>query len=102
MLTTLEILLVAIASIGGALISGALGWLDSGEPFIPRKFTSTLLRGLLAGLLFAAANFAFKETIIPWDYIGALLGGAGIDVLGNRMSGANKTVQPTTPHGTGM
>ena len=88
MLTDLQIFLVAMASVGGALLAACLGWLDSGQSFDARKFTSSLLRAVFAGLVFAAANYALKDVLIPWDYIAAILGGAGIDVLGNRISGA--------------
>lgn len=100
MLTNMEIFLVALAAVAGALGAGLLGWLDSGETFEWRKFTSTMLRAFFAGLVFAAANFAFKESIVPWDYITAIIGGVGIDVLGNRAAGAiasRKTTTPTTP-----
>jgi hypothetical protein len=97
MLTNLEILLLALAAIFGALGSGAIGWLDSGEVFDWRKYTSTMLRAIFAGLLFAFTNFALRETIIPWDYLAAILGGAGIDVFGNRLAGAVAARIKTTP-----
>jgi hypothetical protein len=80
-------LIVVLVAVGGAVFSAALGWLDSGESFVPRKFASSMLRAFIAGVVFAL-GYQTLPTIGFWDFILAFLGGAGIDVLGNRLSGA--------------
>jgi len=87
MLSTMQTLFVSAASILGALIAAALGWLDSGEPFSARKFTSSMLHAVFAGGV-TALRFSVFEALGPWDYLEAGLAGAGIDVLGNRIEGA--------------
>jgi hypothetical protein len=82
-----SILLLTFLSIVGALFSAVLGWLDSGEPFAPKKFTASILRAVIAGIV-SALGFSTLETVAYWDYALAFLAGAGIDVFGNRISGA--------------
>jgi len=98
MLTDLQVFIVALASVAGALLAAVLGWLESGEAFNARKFTASLLRAFIAGLVFAIGSFVSLESIDFWTIISALLGGAGVDVLGNRAAGAvasrNKPASP--------
>ena len=105
MLTDLQTILLAVAGALGAIVAAALGWLESGEPFNARQFTSSLLRALVAGLLFAATKYVGVETITAWEYILAFIGGAGVDVLGNRAAGAvvsnvQQAVSSLTSNGT--
>jgi len=86
-MTDMNILLLAILSILGALFSATLGWLDSGEPFHPKKFTASILRAIIAGVI-SALGFSTLESAGIWEYFTAFLAGAGIDVFGNRISGA--------------
>jgi len=86
-MTETNIMLLTFLSIVGALFSAALGWLDSGEDFVPRKFTSSILRAIIAGII-SALGFSTIENIAIWDYFLAFLAGAGIDVFGNRAAGA--------------
>lgn len=95
MLSNLEILLVSLLSVGGALFAAALGWLESGEPFVARKFTSSILRAIIAGIVFAVTSYAGLEEISPWSLFVAFLGGAGIDVFGNRIAGAIASRKPS-------
>jgi hypothetical protein len=96
MLGDAEIFILTLLSVSGALFSAIVGWLDSGESFETRKFTSSILRAFLAGIVTAGATFVGLDTIANgWVYVFAFLGGAGIDVLGNRISGAI-TAQPKT------
>jgi len=89
MVATLQILAVTILSILGALFTASLGWLESGEAFVPRKFAASILRAVIAGFV-SALGFSTIQIIGPWEYIVAFLTGAGIDVIGNRASGALK------------
>ena len=42
------IVALIVACLGGA-VSAIKGWLDGDEPFIPRKFISGVIRGVLGG-----------------------------------------------------
>ena len=93
-------LLLALAAVLGALFSATLGWLDSGEPFNGRKFTSSILRAIIAGIITAGGFITTgAEVVLIWDYFVAFLAGAGIDVFGNRIAGAltPKSKTSTTP-----
>lgn len=98
MLSNLEIFIVAILSIGGALFGAFLGWLESGEPFVARTFASSMLRAFLAGAITAGSTFAGLDTIANgWIYIFVFLAGAGVDVLAKRTAGAIRAGTAKTP-----
>ncbi len=63
-----------------------LGWLESGEPFNPRKFGGSVIRALIAGIIFAV-GYQISSPFGILDLFYAFLGGAGVDVLGNRIAG---------------
>jgi len=76
------------AGILGALTAGWLGWMESKEKFDVRKFGSTMIRGLFAGVGIAI-GWNYMEPLNPWavNLFVAFGIGAGIDVLGNRLAG---------------
>ncbi len=79
-------LFIATAALVGGLAAALAGWLESNEAFNPRKFGGSVIRALIAGAVFAAGhNLAGPAGIL--DLLYAFLGGAGVDVLGNRISG---------------
>lgn len=84
-----EVVIVAFATIFGAITSGWLGWLESGEPFDTRKFIATMLRGILMSLV----EFVGISSLLPdmqltvITLITAFLIGAGFDVLLKRGQG---------------
>lgn len=100
-MTDLEMLLVAILAMLGALVAAYLGWANSGEPFNARKFSSSVIRAIVAALLFVAGSYTTQAPANFLVYLGAFLGGAGVDVLGNRLAGAvgygSKTIPPSQP-----
>lgn len=77
---------VAIAALIGGLASAGLGWLESKEPFDPRKFGGSAIRSLVAALIFVT-GYSFANSIGILDLFYAFLGGAGVDVIGNRIAG---------------
>ena len=81
------VLLVALLACAGGVVSALLGWLNSGEAFVPRKFIASVIRALIAGVAFAV-GYSFADGISILDLFAAFLGGAGIDVLGNRIAGS--------------
>jgi len=74
----------ALAALAGGLASALLGWLESGETFNVRKFGGSAVRALIAAVVFAA-GYQFADGIGILDLLYAFLGGAGVDVLGNRI-----------------
>lgn len=85
----MNIYIIAVAAFVGGVVSSLLGWFDSQEPFAPRKFGASLVRALVAGIGFAAA-YQYANGLSPIDLALAFLGGAGVDVMGNRISGSIK------------
>ena len=79
-------LYIALAGLSGGLVAALLGWLESGEPFNPRKFGGSVIRALIAGIIFAV-GYQLSEPLGILDLLYAFLGGAGVDVLGNRIAG---------------
>ena len=76
---------VAVAALVGGLVSALLGWLESSESFNPRKFGGSAVRALIAAAVFTA-GYELVNGIGALDLLYAFLGGAGVDVLGNRIS----------------
>uniref|UniRef100_A0A6M3IGN1 Holin n=1 Tax=viral metagenome TaxID=1070528 RepID=A0A6M3IGN1_9ZZZZ len=83
----MEILFVALAAFGGGIAAALMGWLDSGETFIGRKFMASLIRALVAGGVFAV-GYTLIGGVTVMDIIIAFVAGAGVDVLGNRIAGS--------------
>lgn len=79
-------LYIALAALLGGLASALAGWLETSEPFNPRKLGGSVIRSLVAGLIFAA-GYQVSGSVGVMDLFYAFLGGAGVDVLGNRISG---------------
>ena len=79
-------LYIALAALLGGIVAALLGWLESGEPFNLRKFGGSLIRSLIAAAIFAA-GYQLSGSIGIIDLFYAFLGGAGVDVIGNRISG---------------
>lgn len=82
----MERLYVAILALFGGLCAALLGWLESGGPFDPRKFSGSALRSLIAAVVFAAGYQLSHGWLTILDLFYAFLGGAGVDVLGNRVA----------------
>jgi len=77
---------IALAALLGGIVTALLGWLESGEPFNRRKFGGSVIRSLIAGAIFAA-GYQVSGGVGIIDLLYAFLGGAGVDVIGNRISG---------------
>jgi hypothetical protein len=79
-------LYIALAALLGGLVAALLGWLESSEAFNLRKFGGSAIRALFAGAVFAA-GYMLSGTVGILDLFYAFLGGAGVDVIGNRIAG---------------
>jgi len=86
----LAVLFIALLACAGGITSALLGWLNSGEAFVTRKFMASVVRALVAGVVFAV-GYSFTDGISILDLFAAFLSGAGVDVLGNRISGSMVT-----------
>ena len=79
-------LYIALATLLGGLVAALLGWLESNESFNPHKFGGSAIRAVIAGVIFAV-GYHLSGPAGMLDLFYAFLGGAGVDVLGNRISG---------------
>ena len=94
---------IMLMAFTGSILAGILGWLSSQEPFEWRKFGTTVIRGVISGAL---VGWGFSDaSATARDAIGALLTGAGVDVLGKRGQDALTTMvdssgrkPPAPPH----
>lgn len=78
---------IGLAAFLGGVVTALLGWTESNQPFDAKKFMSSVIRALIAGVGIAAA-FDYGGSIGPLSYFIAFLAGAGVDVGGNRVAGA--------------
>ena len=85
----MNVIWIAVAAFLGGIVSSLLGWFDSQETFDMKKFGASIVRALIAGIGFAAA-YQYMNALTPIDLAVAFLGGNGVDVLGNRISGSIK------------
>ncbi len=85
----MNIIWIAVSAFVGGIVAALLGWCDSGEAFMPRKFASSIIRAIIAGVVFAV-GYSYTNGLSPIDIGIAFVGGAGVDALGNRVSGAIK------------
>jgi len=82
-------IMIAVSAFLGGLAASVLGWLDSQEAFQVRKFAASAVRALFAAVVFAV-GYTYANDITAMDIAVAFCGGAGIDCLGNRISGSIK------------
>lgn len=81
------ILYVTLAAFGGGIAAAIMGWMDSGDVFIGRKFMASVVRALVAGGVFAV-GYTLSGSVTIMDIVIAFVAGAGVDVLGNRVAGS--------------
>ncbi len=79
-------LIIALVALLGGLTAAFVGWLESNELFNVRKFGGEAVRALIAGVVFAV-GYHLSGSVSMLDLVYAFLGGAGVDVLGNRIAG---------------
>jgi len=75
-------MILIILGISGGLGAGILGWIESGEAFDSRKFSGTLIRSAITGLVGVLAFQNIPQPTI-WEYAMAFITGMGIDYGGN-------------------
>jgi len=85
----IELLVLFIATVLGAVTTSGLGWLDSGVAFDARKFVPGVIRGIVAAIIvFIPASAGYLgSTLSLVTILGAFVAGMGVDVVGNRIAG---------------
>lgn len=93
----LGVLYVALAAGAGAILVALLGWFESKEPFVGRKFMPSVIRAVLAGIVFAVGYKVTGDAVTTSDILIAILAGAGIDAGLKRAMGSAGTTQVINP-----
>ena len=85
----IELLVLFIATVLGAVTTSGLGWLDSGTDFNARQFIPGVMRGIVAAIIvFIPASTGYLgSTLGLVAILGAFVAGMGVDVAGNRIAG---------------
>jgi hypothetical protein len=83
----MDIIYIAIAALGGSLISGLIGWLKSDQPWNTKKYVESILSGIGAAAVLAMAYQFSEGGLKIYDLLAALAGGMGVDNAVNRISG---------------
>lgn len=91
----LSLLWLVLAAFFGGILAALLGWMESHEPFVGRKFFASIIRSFVAALV-AALAYPYIGAITVPILLGAVLAGAGVDVLGHRLAGSTTPTGPTT------
>ena len=86
----MELIIIFAAAFIGGVANALLGWRDSQVPFARGKFVASVIRALVAGVVFAI-SYSYGDGISIIDIGVAFLGGAGVDVIGNRVAGVLKS-----------
>ncbi|APV45281.1 hypothetical protein Dform_01967 [Dehalogenimonas formicexedens] len=82
----MERLYIALAALFGGIVAAGLGWLESGEAFDLRKFGGSIVRSAIAGVVISLGSGVAGPVDVAVLFY-AFLGGAGVDVIGNRLAG---------------
>jgi len=104
-MTEIELLVLFLATVFGAITTSGLGWLDSGTDFNARQFIPGVIRGIVAAIIvFIPASTGYLgSTLGLVAILGAYIAGMAVDVTGNRIAGILKIGQgetTTTPAST--
>lgn len=81
--------IIALAAFLGGLAAATLGYLESKEPFEPKKFARSVIVALVAAASFAV-GFTLGNGASARDVLLAFLSGAGLDVIANRALGLRR------------
>jgi TctA family transporter len=75
---TWYIVLVFLAAFVGGIVTALMGWVSTTEPFIARKFVTSLIKALIGAAVIAVA-FDYTGTQGILMLLTAFLAGAGVD-----------------------
>lgn len=89
MIPDLELAILLLVTVFGALTDAVLGWKDGGGDFDIKKFWPSIVRAVVAAALIFVANYTGyitgSATIIT--YVAAFLVGMGLNSAVNKVSG---------------
>lgn len=88
MVTDIQVVLLIVAGVIGTLLSIGLGYAESTEPFDPKKFVSSLIRGSIGIIVYILGAYALAPSVGIWDYVEIAIFAAGFDALIKRGQGA--------------
>lgn len=71
-------LIIAAAVFAGSLLSGGIGYLKSGEPFIFKKYLLSVLSGIGGAVAFALAYQFTASGVTIYNILAAFLAGMGV------------------------
>jgi hypothetical protein len=78
---------IFVAALLGGVVSSLLGWISTTEPFVPRKFITSLIK-TLTGAVVIVVGFDFAGTM-GYAALGmAFLAGAGVEAGVKRLTDA--------------
>ena len=83
----INLIYIAVAAFFGGIATALIGWTQQGGSWNSKKFISSLVRSLVAGVGIAVA-MDYSGGTAPIIYLLAFLSGAGVEVGGNRVAGA--------------
>jgi hypothetical protein len=83
-------LYVSLGAGGGGILVALLGWFESKENFVARKFMPSIIRSVLAGIIFAVGYTVSGRAVTMADILIAVAAGAGIDAGLKRAVGAGQ------------
>lgn len=86
-MSNLEVGLIGLVATLGGVFFAFMGWLDSGEPFNPRKFGKSCAAALVAGIGFGIA-YTFVDGFTIKDVLIAFLAGGGFTAGAPKVIGA--------------
>lgn len=78
---------LALAAWGAGVLVALLGWLQCSDPFNLRKFMASVVRSLIAGIIWAVAYDMNDKPLTFSTVLGAIASGPFFDVLINRVGG---------------
>ena len=87
-------LYVSLGAGGGGILAALLGWFESKENFEAIKFMPSVIRSVLAGVIFAVGYTVTGRAVTVVDVLIAIAAGAGIDAGLKRAVGAAQSSNP--------
>lgn len=90
MITNMDLAILTLLAVLGALLVAIAGWTDSGEPFNIRKFYPSILRAITAGII-VVLGYQTVSSVDTFDFLLVFIAGMGIDAGGKRITDTVKT-----------
>lgn len=75
-----QVILAVFVAILGGMVASALGWAESNEPFIPRKFIVAIIRAGVGGMAISIVFLEAHPVLVTVDYLVLLLAAMDIDL----------------------